>query len=183
MECEYAARKLGLSDITVEDDRQDGVSWNPPFCYMQHSRLLFNHWGTNTGPCSSNYQDKCLCKKTDMDRDMECPGMFDPNERLVRAAALGNIKMTKSLLMCNETVINHADRDGRTSLYIASHHGRAEMVSLLLSQPLINVNQGRLSNSGPADENETPLFIASYENKPGVVRDNYYETSLRKLIN
>ena len=106
-----------------------------------------------------------------MDKDTDCPGTYDPSDRLVRAAALGNISVMRSLLMCNETDINHTDRDGRTSLFIASFHGRAEIADLLLSQPKIDVNKGRLSYSGPRVSNISPLFIAATSNKKQVVRD------------
>ena len=31
--CEAAAVALGLSDTSVEDDGQDGVDYDPPYCY------------------------------------------------------------------------------------------------------------------------------------------------------
>ena len=169
-ECEFAAQKLGLSDGTVEDDGQNGNTYYPPFCYyLWGNRLKFNRLGTNTGYCSSSEQ--CLCRQSAMDQDMDCPGIYDPSDRLVRAAILGNMNAMRSLLMCNETDINHTDRDGRTSLYIASYYGRAEVAGVLLSQPKIDVHKGRLTYYGPTVQNESPLYIAATENKPEVVRD------------
>ena len=57
--CEEAARQLGISDTSSEDDGQNGVSHDPPFCYYEGGNLKFNHFGTNTGTCTSS--DKCLC--------------------------------------------------------------------------------------------------------------------------
>ena len=57
--CESAARELGLSDITVEDDGQNSVSYDPPFCYFEGGRLKFNSLGTNTGACTTG--DQCIC--------------------------------------------------------------------------------------------------------------------------
>ena len=88
-ECESAANKLGLADITVEDDGQDDYYYydNPPFCYYYYvgGILKYNNLGINTGPCTSTYQ--CLCRKNDFcakfscgdgqgdcDNDTECEG-------------------------------------------------------------------------------------------------------------
>ena len=48
-ECENAAQQLRLSDVTVEDDGHDnGVNYDPPYCYFEKSKLKFND-GINTG--------------------------------------------------------------------------------------------------------------------------------------
>ena len=57
--CASAAQALGLSDTTVSEDGQSGVSFDPPYCYYESNSLKYNNNGTNTGACSSN--DKCLC--------------------------------------------------------------------------------------------------------------------------
>ena len=62
-ECESAAQELGLSDVTVVEDGQNGVTYDPPFCYMEDGSLKFNNLGTNTGPCSTN--DICLCQQNE----------------------------------------------------------------------------------------------------------------------
>ena len=61
LQCEKAALQLNRRDTTVEDDRQNGVSYDPPYCYYEGGRLKFNSGGTNTGPCKPS--DKCLCHK------------------------------------------------------------------------------------------------------------------------
>ena len=84
-ECESAAHELGLSDVTVVDDGQNGVTYDPPFCYFEGGSLKFNNFGTNTGPCTTS--DKCLCRQNDFcaktpcsegqgdcDDDTECEG-------------------------------------------------------------------------------------------------------------
>ena len=84
-ECESAAKELGLEDVIVEDDRQNGATHDPPFCYFERGRLKFNKLGTNTGPCTR--YDHCLCKPNDFcattpcgegqgdcDYDTECEG-------------------------------------------------------------------------------------------------------------
>ena len=58
-DCETAARELGLSDTTASDDGQDGVTFDPPYCYFESSRLKFNSLGTNTGACTP--YDQCIC--------------------------------------------------------------------------------------------------------------------------
>ena len=57
-DCESAAEQLGLSDNTVDNDGQNGKSYDPPYCYFEGDELKFN-CGTNTGSCTSG--DKCLC--------------------------------------------------------------------------------------------------------------------------
>ena len=58
-ECEIAALQLGLSDISATDDGQNGVTYDPPFCYFEGGILKFNFGGTNKGTCGS--YDKCVC--------------------------------------------------------------------------------------------------------------------------
>ena len=84
-ECESAAEELGLSDITVVNDGQNGVTYDPPFCYFEGGSLKFNDFGTNTGACDA--MDLCLCRQNDFcaktpcnegqgdcDDDTECEG-------------------------------------------------------------------------------------------------------------
>merc|ERR1719450_1481788 len=61
-QCSAAARALGLSDTSAEDDRQSwGVSYDPKGCYYEGGRLKHHDEGRNTGSCTDS--DKCLCKK------------------------------------------------------------------------------------------------------------------------
>ena len=86
-ECESAAQELGLPDVTVPlwNDGQNGVTYDPPFCYFGGGGLKFNSLGTNTGPCTTT--DQCLCIENnfcakipcsegqgDCDDDNECQG-------------------------------------------------------------------------------------------------------------
>ena len=84
-ECESAAHELGLSDVTVFDDGQNGAFHDPPFCYFEGEILKFNDLGTNTGHCTT--YDVCLCRENDFcaktpcgvgqgdcDDDTECEG-------------------------------------------------------------------------------------------------------------
>ena len=84
-ECESAANELGLADVTVIDDGQNGVSFDPPFCYFEGGSLKYNNEGTNTGSCTTN--DHCVCRQKDFcaktpcamgqgdcDDDSECEG-------------------------------------------------------------------------------------------------------------
>jgi len=59
--CASAAQYLGLSDTTVNDDGQSGVTYDPPYCYFEKNSLKFNSNGLNKGSCTS--YDKCLCSK------------------------------------------------------------------------------------------------------------------------
>ena len=86
IECESAAIELGLYDTTVKDDGQNGVNYDPPYCYIEGRSLKFNSMGTNTGPCTTI--DQCLCRRNnnicaqspcadgegDCDDDSECEG-------------------------------------------------------------------------------------------------------------
>ena len=66
--CEAAARVLGLSDNTAVDDGQNnGVPYDPPFCYFEGGSLMFNN-GANTGSCSLD--DYCLCEEREEIRIM-----------------------------------------------------------------------------------------------------------------
>ena len=84
-ECESVAHELGLLDVTVEDDGQSGVDYDPPYCYFEGGSLKFNEFGTNKGPCTAD--DQCLCRQNeycaknpcgegqgDCDDDTECEG-------------------------------------------------------------------------------------------------------------
>ena len=49
--------------------------------------------------------------------------------------------------------VNQVDNDGWTPLFIASHEGHSEVVSMLLAKRGVDVNQS-------ADDGDTPLYIA-----------------------
>lgn len=57
--CEEAAKQLGLDDVSAEDDWQYGIDHDPPYCYYEDDTLKFNHYGRNTGQCTSS--DQCIC--------------------------------------------------------------------------------------------------------------------------
>eukprot|EP00936_MAST-01D_sp_MAST-1D-sp1_P000185 g185.t1 len=59
--CADAAVALGMSDTSVSDDNQDGVTYDPRGCYFESGSLKFNSQMTNTGSCTTT--DKCLCQK------------------------------------------------------------------------------------------------------------------------
>ena len=84
-ECESAANKLGMFDVTVEDDGQFGVDYDPPLCYFEGGSLKYNNFWNNTGPCTTF--DHCVCRQNDFcakfpcgegqgdcDGDTECEG-------------------------------------------------------------------------------------------------------------
>ena len=50
---------LHLRDRTATNDRQNGVRYDPPYCYYEGGHLKFNAKGTNKGSCSR--YDVCLC--------------------------------------------------------------------------------------------------------------------------
>jgi len=58
-ECGTAAKELGLADTTPSDDGQNGVIYDPPYCYFEGGSLKFNSNGNNQGSCSTT--DQCLC--------------------------------------------------------------------------------------------------------------------------
>jgi len=60
-QCNEAAIHLGLSDWTASDDRQSGVSYDPPGCYYEGRQLKLNTRMNNRGWCT--ILDKCLCRK------------------------------------------------------------------------------------------------------------------------
>ena len=65
-DCSAAGAALGFSYrrkscggwCPAVDDGQDGVSYDPPYCYAEHGVLKFNSAGTNTGGCK---RDTCIC--------------------------------------------------------------------------------------------------------------------------
>ena len=59
-DCSAAAASLGLADTTATDDGQNGVDFDPPYCYFEVGQLKFNSNGKNTGPCTSS--DQCVCE-------------------------------------------------------------------------------------------------------------------------
>ena len=56
-ECEAAAEYLGLSDIPAKPSPYQYI--DPPYCFFESGRLLFNADGQNKGECDS--ENKCLC--------------------------------------------------------------------------------------------------------------------------
>lgn len=58
-ECNAAAAALGLGNGPAEDDGQQGVDWDPPYCYSEGGSLKFNSNGLNKGECG--FYDVCLC--------------------------------------------------------------------------------------------------------------------------
>jgi hypothetical protein len=61
VECEHAAKVLGLVDTTAIDDMQRlGVIWDPEGCYFESGSLKHHVYGTNTGMCTNT--DQCLCR-------------------------------------------------------------------------------------------------------------------------
>jgi len=62
-QCEEAATFLGLMCFngvcSAMPDNQNGVAFDPPWCYFEGGQLKINDDGSNTGFCS--VQDKCLC--------------------------------------------------------------------------------------------------------------------------
>ena len=58
-DCSAAGAALGLSDTPAVDDGQDGVSYDPSYCYFEGGSLKFNSAGTNTGDCTD--KDTCVC--------------------------------------------------------------------------------------------------------------------------
>jgi hypothetical protein len=59
-DCAKAAAAIRLSDRSVSDDRQNGVSYDPKGCYYESNSLKYNSRNTNRGSCTT--YDKCLCK-------------------------------------------------------------------------------------------------------------------------
>ena len=55
-ECESAANKLGLSDLSAGIVTSVNANY-PPFCYIVNDRLYFST--ANTGQCAANA--KCIC--------------------------------------------------------------------------------------------------------------------------
>ncbi|CAK0903702.1 unnamed protein product [Prorocentrum cordatum] len=57
--CTLAAYELNLSTVPAIDDEQSGGWSDPPFCYLENSKLKFNSDGSNKGSCSQG--DQCIC--------------------------------------------------------------------------------------------------------------------------
>ncbi len=55
--CSAAAAELNLGDTSASSDEQDGVYYDPPYCYYEGG-LKFGG-STSYGPCSTS--DNCLC--------------------------------------------------------------------------------------------------------------------------
>lgn len=99
-QCEAAAAFLGLSDVTAEDDGQNGVSYDPPYCYFEGGRLKYNSNAQNTGICKSS--DKCLC---------QAPPTVYIERPLVASEGpgLGGITPFGSMPACMEACTNNAN--------------------------------------------------------------------------
>ena len=111
-ECEVAAQELGLPDITVEDDDQNGVDYDPPFCYFERGSLKFNNLGTNTGPCTT--ADQCLCRKNDFCAKFPCKegqGDCDNGNECEGSLVCGHMYCANSSITdcCTHTCRNNSD--------------------------------------------------------------------------
>ena len=73
-----------------------------------------------------------------------CPGdkksLLNP-DFLVWAAYYGNVNVVRMLLAVDGIDVNHADRDGRTALLMASRSGYVDVVQALLDVEGIDVNK------------------------------------------
>lgn len=61
-ECVDAAIAVGMV-VTAARPDSGGLSWAPPYCYLQGSWLKFNENGENTGQCKP--MTNCLCREND----------------------------------------------------------------------------------------------------------------------
>jgi len=66
---------------------------------------------------------------------------MDLASTFVSASAEGDVIKVSKLLASEPDLVN-CESDGRTPLLAAVHHGRQEMLELLLSQPGVNLDQG-----------------------------------------
>jgi len=74
---------------------------------------------------------------------------------LWRAIRLGKISKVREILEANPAIdVNRRNRDGFTALHRATYHNYADIASLLLAHPGIDVNS--VAAGG------TPLFLACF---------------------
>lgn len=59
---------------------------------------------------------------------------------------------------CPGADINYADGKGQTSLFLASMHGRLEVVKFLLAKPGIDVNQADTDGATPLFQVENVVY-------------------------
>ena len=69
---------------------------------------------------------------------------------LLSAALSGDFRALEGLLQCPDADINTVDDKGRTSIYLASQMGRLEALEVLLSNPKLDVNKGRIRDGSTA---------------------------------
>ena len=62
---------------------------------------------------------------------------------LLKASRLGNSNQLREVLHCREADVNYADRDGQTSLLLATLHGHLDVVKIILSKKGIDVNKAK----------------------------------------
>ena len=111
-ECESAARKLGLTDVTVADDGQSGATDYPPFCYFEGGSLKFNNMGSNTGPCTASKM--CLCRQNEFCTKIPCgngEGDCDNDTQCEAALVCGQLNCPNSSITdcCTHTCHNDSD--------------------------------------------------------------------------
>ena len=69
---------------------------------------------------------------------------LNANSGLLSAALNGDFRALRGLLQCPDANINTIDDKGRTPIYLASWREKLEALEVLLGNPKLNVNQGRL---------------------------------------
>ena len=83
----------------------------------------------------------------------------------MKASKLGNANLLTEVLHCPEADVNHADREGRTSLMWAALDGHLRVVKILLGKNGIDVNKASTSDG------MTPLHTASQKGHVEVVKE------------
>ena len=111
-ECKSAAIELGMADVTVEDDGQIGVTYDPPFCYFEGGSLKFNNLGTNKGNCTTT--DQCLCIVNSFCAKIPCgegQGDCDDDSECEGSLVCGHVNCVNSSITdcCALTCNNHSD--------------------------------------------------------------------------
>ena len=79
----------------------------------------------------------------------------DTNNKLLRAAEIGDHKALRGLAQCPNANINIAGSKGRTPLYLASMNNNLKAVKELLAVASIDPNKGRNSDG------KTPIAVSS----------------------
>ena len=74
---------------------------------------------------------------------------------MLDAAELGDEEKFIKAYQCQDADINHGDRHGQTSLWLAASYGHLPVVNLLLKQADTKVNQAETRRG------TTPLYMAS----------------------